>query len=622
MLKNKYGQITIFVIIAIVILVAIGGYFLFKGALFDAKIPQEFVPVYDYYESCLEARAQEGAKVLGSQGGYYELPDFEPGSEYAPFSNQLDFMGFGVPYWYYVSGNGIIKEQVPSKNELERQLELYLEDNVVDCDFSLFNAQGYDVVLGEAEVDVDIKDNEISMNVNQDLIVEKQGSENSLILKNHNIKADSNLGRFYETAKKIYSFELEESFLEDYTKDILFLYAPVAGSEFSCEEKIWDPAEVLENLTMALEANMANLRVNGEYYDVDKTEEYFVVDPGIKLSSEQVNFIYDNDWAYRFEVWPTENNIMKAEQVGAKQGLGFLGFCYNVYKFVYDLSFPVMVQVMDSKGEEVFQFPVSVIIDKNNPREAMVGGTLDGTQSICENTNAEIDVYTYNTNLDKISADIEFKCLDSRCSLGTTGVDNGGLVDVGVPACLNAEIIANAEGYAEQRSVVNTNEIDFVDMILEKEYELQVEVYVDGQRTQESSLIYFEGSKMQSISYPQEDKIILDEGQYEITAYVMKQGEIVIPAKVSTQCTQVREGFAGLLGFESERCFDVEIPSMTLNNVFYAGGSTDYYAVESKLGESNILRIYANSFNVPTSVEELQETFDLLEGGRIDIQVI
>ena len=71
--------------------------------------------------SCLEEEALLGISVLGSQGGYIDIPAFEPGSQYAPFSNQLDFLGNPIPYWYYVSSNGVQKEQVPKKSDMEKQ---------------------------------------------------------------------------------------------------------------------------------------------------------------------------------------------------------------------------------------------------------------------------------------------------------------------------------------------------------------------------------------------------------------------------------------------------------------------------------------------------------------------
>ena len=136
--KGKRGQITIFVIIAILLIAVVGAYFLLRGKLGLSGIPKELAPVYEYFLTCVQEETEAAADLMGAQAGYIKTPDFVPGSEYMPFSSQLDFLGFPVPYWYYVSGNNIIDEQVPTKQEMTKQLEEYLDDRISECEFSEF----------------------------------------------------------------------------------------------------------------------------------------------------------------------------------------------------------------------------------------------------------------------------------------------------------------------------------------------------------------------------------------------------------------------------------------------------------------------------------------------------
>src|SRR3989344_4585573 len=133
-MKSKRAQLTIFVIVAIIIVAGIAGYFVLKSGTFSTQIPQEFDPVYQAYLSCIKTDVEIGTKLLGTQGGYINLPNFEAGSTYSPFSSQLAFFGFGIPYWYYISANGIAKEQVPTLKEMENQLETYLNEKIIECD--------------------------------------------------------------------------------------------------------------------------------------------------------------------------------------------------------------------------------------------------------------------------------------------------------------------------------------------------------------------------------------------------------------------------------------------------------------------------------------------------------
>ena len=112
-MNNKRGQITIFIIVAIIIIASVGLYFSLKGSLIPDKVPATFEPIYTQFLSCLEENSLVGIDLLGVHAGYIDLPEFEPGSRYMPFSSQLDFLGTAIPYWYYVSGNNIQKEQVP-----------------------------------------------------------------------------------------------------------------------------------------------------------------------------------------------------------------------------------------------------------------------------------------------------------------------------------------------------------------------------------------------------------------------------------------------------------------------------------------------------------------------------
>jgi len=101
----KKAQVTPFVIIAIVIVALAVLFVVFRSSIFSAEIPANLEPVYKTFLQCLEDKTKIGINVLESQAGYIELPKFESGSLYMPFSSQLNFLGNDIPYWYYVSGN-------------------------------------------------------------------------------------------------------------------------------------------------------------------------------------------------------------------------------------------------------------------------------------------------------------------------------------------------------------------------------------------------------------------------------------------------------------------------------------------------------------------------------------
>jgi len=630
MKKGRRSQVSIFIILAIVIVVIVAGFFIFKDRIFPGSVPNEISPVYDYYTSCIQSLVKDGASIAGAHAGYLKNPDFSPGTAYSPFGSELDFLGDSVPYWYYVSGNNMPTENIPTKRQIEQQFNDYLKQESTKCGLASFSSKGYEISLGEPSFKTTISTNKISSTVSQNIVI--KNGDKTFSVNSFNVETSSSLGQFYDTAKRIYDYEKQTMFLENYSQDVLYTYAPVSGTEFNCSPVIWDPHQVFAKLRSALEINIPLVKVSGNYYQ--NTNPYFITgkNSNIGLKNEQVRFLYSGSWSSRFEVWPTKNNLMIANPIGTQPGLSAMGFCYTPYKFAYDMYFPVLVQIYNSDASELFQFPVAIVISKNMPRESITSEYTDSIPSICDNANTEIKVSTYDINLNPVEAELEFKCLTDVCNIGKTkiGSNNGSAsVSALVPQCLNGVIIANAKGYKEKKYIISTNEETSADIVLEKEYKLPLEIYVDNTLSLENSVLLInenidnQTSTIASISYPFTKEITLAEGDYTFDLKVFKSGSVNIPSITKTECVTVpQEGVLGLFGLTEERCTDITIPSQTLTNVLYAGGKQNQYLVPSEMENKNVFRIYASSIKVPSSVEEVQSSYDDVEAKSLDIQIL
>jgi len=618
--NSKRSQVTVFIILAIIIIAGIGLYFAFRGSLFQQKLPAELEPVYSYYLSCIENEAGDGALILGEQAGYIEQPEFSPGSQYMPFSNQLDFLGTGVPYWYYISGNGVLKEQIPTKAKMQSQLNDFLKERVSECDFSKFEEQGFDINFGGVEAETSINANSIDVKVNQDLSI--SFGEITWSGSKHNVNFNSNLGRFYDLAQKIYATQKENMFLEKYGLDILRLYAPVDGSEISCSPKIWNVNDIRIELINALEANVPAVKLEGDYYDLrSKDNKYFVQDIGEDVDVN-VNFLYLNQWPMKLEVWPSEDGILRADPVGLQEGMGMLGFCYVPYHFVYDFAYPVLIQLYS--GNEMFQFPVVVLIDKNNPRQALdVEGLPNVVPELCMYKNTELGVYTYNTQLEPVEADISFKCFDTTCNIGKTNLSAGDAVLIGdFPQCVNGYILASAPGYETKKYLISTLESSDAVIVLDKKYNLDLEVQKQGVKLDSDYAIitFTKEAETTTVTYPDKKQVELTEGQYEIKTYIYSNSLITLKGSTSQKCVSVpKSGIAGIFGGTSEKCFDLQIPDQVVSFAVSGGGKQNYYIGESELQTSSKLIINANGFGIPKAVEDLQANYNNVETGGLEI---
>jgi len=611
--RPKRSQLTLFVIIGLVIVTGVVLFFVLRDGG-TVSLSKEMKPVYDYYVSCLEETSRQGIALLGEQGGfiYSEELGFVPGSSYMPFSSHLDFFGQPIPYWMYVSGNNLLKEQMPSRNFMEGELERYVSERVSYCDFSDFEKQGYDVFVDFQDVDVSANINELDVEVFVKNQIRIYFENQSVFVNNHNLGLNSKLGKFYDLAKDVYDFEKQNMFLENYALDVLRLYAPVTGVEISCEPKIFDENEIREELVNALSSNVGALKLEGDYYTLNTKEgDYFVSNIGRSVD-EQVNFVYSPSWFTKVEM----QGDLIARPVGLQEGLGILGFCYVPYHFVYDVAFPVLIQFYDS--EEIFQFPVVVLINKNQAREALPSVYGESIESeVCNYKNKNLEVYTYDTELNPVEARIRFKCLSSECSVGETKVQgNDAVLNANFPRCVNGFVLASAEGYANSKVIVSTNEQSSVDIILNRLYGVDILL-----NTNKKALISFVSSEHSAtIMYPETKEVQLSEGYYNVSVYVYSESSLVFPAISTKECFDVPEqGILGLVGIEEEKCYDINLPAHEVDVAIVGGGNAQEYFAESQL-KSKRLNIGVDLFDTPSSLEELQEGYAEIENSilRLD----
>ncbi len=614
----KRGQVSIYIIIAIVLVILIVFIFAVQRSVSDEQIPQELKPVFDYYTECVESELALAVNLAGAGGGRIFIEDYVPGSEYAPFSSHLNFLGSPVEYWYSLEGNGIVKENVPSLSEIEEEIARFVADGVARCNFEYYYRQGFSIELGDPIVDVEILERKVEVSIDSALTVSR--GDVVATRNSHRAEINSKLGKFYNTAIGIYNAEMEEAFLENYAVDVLYNYAPVTGVEIQCGPQIWLTSDVINSLKTGLQENIQTIRLRGGYYDlIDEKREYFVYNFGV---DESVNLLYLNDWPSRIEIYGdgVDDNIMVAEPIGNEAGLGVMGFCYVPYQFIYDVSFPVMVQLYDS--EELFQFPVIVIIDKNVPRKAMSGEAYvdDDEFELCEYMTQDIEIRLYDQNLNGIDGNVSFECFNQKCRLGES---RNGVLRTPAPACVNGYLHVRANGFAEKKALISSNRESFVEVILEREHTLDVKLQVGGQEIDdEIAIVSFtrDDGKVTTIAMPEQNEITLSEGSYEVRVYVYGNSSIRIPASTKTECVEVpRSGLLGLLGQTREECFDITLPATTIESSLVGGGILNTYLLDNEL-RKGVLRIETDRLPRPTSLDQLSQNFEIFETKLVWIE--
>ena len=324
-----------------------------------------------------------------------------------------------------------------------------------------------------------------------------------------------------------------------------------------------------------------------------------------------------------FEVSPADDELMIAEPMGNQKGLGMMGFCYVPYHFVYDLRFPLLVQLTD--GADVFQFPVVVLVDKNTPRAALnSGSSLSGDSiDICSFKEGRATIATFDTHLNPIEADISYQCFDQRCSLGRTSRSGDkAVLEAQIPLCANGQLSARAQNFSESKIIFSSNSETSAELILAPTYPVRLQIRVNGQATRDTAIVHFtreDGFVVSSI-LPEQQTLRLEEGLYNITVFVYGNSSVTIPGTTKKQCTEVpRGGIAGFFGSTEEKCFDITTPETKVDSALRGGGHLDeVYILESEI-ERGKMDIFVNALPQPMNLEQLQTNFELFDEATLEV---
>ncbi len=611
----RRGQVTVFVIIALVVVAVVGLFFAFRGNFLGENIPSSLQPVYSRYSECISQEVSNGVKLMQSQGGRIDIGELSYASDFSPFSSHLNFLGFKIPYWYGFSGNNLVIENVPSLSDMEEELGSFLSERVNDCDMSDFYGQGFLIEKTEASASVDIQDGLVSVIVDSPLTV--SFGEDTARKTSHEVSIDSELGTLYSEAVTLYNSQRQNLFFENYALDVLQSYAPVDGVEIQCSPKIWKTSEVVNEIQNGLNSNFGSVGFSSSL----GKETYFTQNIGI---NEPVNILYlPGAFPSKIEVTPASQTLMIAEPVGTQEGMGIMGFCYVPYHFIYDLRFPVLVQI--GNGIDNFQFPMVVNIDNNLVIDSETGAFVEESQDIdiCSFAENFVTVNTYDSYLNPIVANLSYKCFDNTCNLGETKLSSSGAVFEGrIPACVNGELIASAEGYVESKITFSSNSQNFAEVILQEKYPLEVEIRLDGKVVRNATAVvhFISDDFSSSAIIPDSSNIELKEGLYRIEAFVYGNSNVVIPSTRKTECFTVsRGGVAGLFGSTKEECVNVEIPATNIDYALSGGGKLeDYYLLASEL-ESGKIVIDVSELPKPNSLEQLQYNYEVFNTLGLEV---
>jgi hypothetical protein len=184
---NQRGQVTLFVIIAIVVVGAIAGYLVLKNKTdsSNTKIPAEIQPVYDYVSDCIKQSGDYAINKVSFYGGYNSLP------------SEVLNINSTVPYWVFDNNS-----YVPSQEFVNSELSKAFMGAFPVCINEFKDLSGFKVTASVFSVKSSFSNQEVGFELNYPLKIVK--AEETFNLDNFNeIKISSKFGAMYNVAKEI-----------------------------------------------------------------------------------------------------------------------------------------------------------------------------------------------------------------------------------------------------------------------------------------------------------------------------------------------------------------------------------------------------------------------------------
>jgi len=246
----KRGQLTLFVIVAVVLVIGIAGYFVVKDVFFNRPIPGSEV-VRASMEDCLTFTSKNALYFVAYQGGYNDRPE-----------KNFNFDPSYFSYYYYEG-----EDMMPSLEMFEKEMGVYVGENLGDC-FDAIEADGFEIDYSSFDVDVDVLEEGVEFRVKSSITLSREEASMIVELSRFPVFHETKLKSMYEISRFFVDDQLEDP--ETYCLTCVAKMAEEGGIYFYL-------FPVFENiiLVMAFEDNNDPLVLNfvNKYIPVEAEEQ-------------------------------------------------------------------------------------------------------------------------------------------------------------------------------------------------------------------------------------------------------------------------------------------------------------------------------------------------------------
>lgn len=371
----KRGQVTIFIIVGLLVLLGIGSSLYYLYSLKPAVQATEASPVYNYVSACLDDIGLQGVLLLGQQGGYTNLTrtgNFQIDEADSTASDAVIFGALQIPYWWYEDSShgctrcSITTKNMPSLDAMADDLNTYISEHIQDCLANFSGVEGYAVIpQGTPAFNTKFTDNAVVIEMTYPLAVIKEGAATTL--EDWEVAIDVPLKQIYNDAVEITNMEIRNQFLEQITLNIISAYSgideerlpPLAGFSEGYAIVYWLRQNVKEQLGKYLKTYIPLIQIEGTTGAValepqtDYGKGFFSLlfrKSDYNFGQRNVAFISPSaeHTDYYLDITPRSGELLKPNVYTTPFLVSFLSpLQTNHYLFFYDVSYPVVVSLHD-----------------------------------------------------------------------------------------------------------------------------------------------------------------------------------------------------------------------------------------------------------------------------------
>jgi hypothetical protein len=396
---KKRGQITIFVILALVILLMVGLAIYYTSRAKETgftrpniDVDEKFTPVQNYVEQCMNQLLVDGIVKIGQHGGYVDPRDgYVTGkvlrlNPIAPYDSDVLFLSSvdinsSVAYWVHGikssdCDNCVLRSEAPTITEMEDQLSRYMQKYLPVCidDYEVFNNQGFLALDSKNySVKTSITDEGVAAILETDVYIKINNDEGKLNI--FYTETDIPLKKYYDLALVITASEIDTNYLENMGLYLIDMHSgldstklpPFSDMSTGYNVLFWSKFQVKENIKSLLYSYINVLRIpetkNSVDIPMDKlspAEKYYYnstridIFNGTNLSNIDISFAYTGQDIY-LHLSPGDGELITPNTYVPEDFTStFKGRTINKYNFFYQLAYPVLVEIREEYKPGVY----------------------------------------------------------------------------------------------------------------------------------------------------------------------------------------------------------------------------------------------------------------------------